>query len=476
MTEVSSNIIEYLNSLFGEELTAKYLKFIDEEPLRYLRINTLKTGRNELKNTLKTEYGIETEDVEGIDIALKVTGGDLLAGKALEHALGKFYIQSLSSMIPPLILNPASDDKVLDLCAAPGSKTTELAAIMQNKGTLIANEVSMDRLKVLVYNIDKMNVANAGVLHFKGEILSKVYSNYFDKILVDAPCSGLGIIQKKGEVNNWWTKEKAEGLGDLQIKLLVAAIKMLRPGGELVYSTCTMTVEENEFVIDKILQKYPVDVVDFEMPVKSIPAFSNYKGLTFDSRVTKGKRILPWEINSEGFFIIKLIKTDLTANLESLTFKETDLKFLEYNSKELYKFFKEAVEEFGIKEEKFAGYKYLLKNNDVYAIDKDYDDTELGKYERIGFRFGIIDKKYSLTLHTQAIQLLGVYAEKNVYELTDKEELKVYLEGRIIKKSGYKGQMIITYKGTVLGTAIASKDGIKSRFPRAKRTQDIAYY
>ncbi len=205
MSQVSNKIQDYLNSLYGKSSAKKYLEFINEEPTQYLRVNKLKTTREKLSSSLLQEYEIKTELVKEINTALKVIEGKKLSGKTIEHIIGEYYIQGLSSMIPPIILDPKPNDVVLDLCAAPGSKTTELGEIMNNKGTLVANEVQLDRLKMLVYNIDRINLVNTGVTHTKGEWLSKNYADHFDKILVDAPCSGLGIIQKKGEVGDWWS-------------------------------------------------------------------------------------------------------------------------------------------------------------------------------------------------------------------------------------------------------------------------------
>ncbi len=273
-----------------------------------------------------TGYNIHTEPVQGIPFALKVISGNELAGKTVEHIMGDYYIQGLSSMIPPIVLSPSTNDKVLDMAAAPGSKTTELGELMQNKGMLIANEIAIDRVKMLVYNLDRMNLVNFGVLHFKGELLSKVYSGYFDKLLVDAPCSGLGIIQKRGEVNDWWSKEKAEGLGELQTKLLVGAIKMLKTGGELIYSTCTLTVEENELVLDKLLKKYPVELLPIELPVKSHDAFTSYEGVQLSPSLALAKRLIPWEVNSDGFFIAKFRKTDDTISPGKMEFREISIR------------------------------------------------------------------------------------------------------------------------------------------------------
>ncbi|MDP3442740.1 MAG: RsmB/NOP family class I SAM-dependent RNA methyltransferase, partial [Ignavibacteria bacterium] len=230
MIELSSNIKNYILQNFGEEYLQKYQDYFDSDYESYLRISRF-TNPNKLISSLQ-KYGIELIPVTDISEAYKIKLGDNLVGKTLEFVLGQYYIQSLSSMIPALVLNPSESDVTLDLCAAPGSKTTQLSELMNNKGTLVANEISLERMKSLIFNLDKINAMNTGVLKGKGELLSKVYDNYFDKILVDAPCSALGIVQKKGEVSNWWDVKKAEALSEQQIRLLVAAIKMAKVGAE----------------------------------------------------------------------------------------------------------------------------------------------------------------------------------------------------------------------------------------------------
>ena len=255
MSIVNNEIREYLTSLYGKNLERKYEEFTRKKPSIYLRVNSLKSNKLDLINSLKKQYGVICKEIENIPNALKVIVGEKIVGKTLQHVTGKFYIQGLSSMIPPLVLSPASDDKVLDLCAAPGSKTTQLGEMMNNTGTLIANEIKQNRVGTLVYNIDRINLVNTAVTHNRGELLSRYFQGYFDKILVDAPCSGLGIIHKKDEVNDWWSLERAESLGELQFRLLTAAIKLAKVDGEIVYSTCTLTPEENEIVLSKILER-----------------------------------------------------------------------------------------------------------------------------------------------------------------------------------------------------------------------------
>ncbi len=474
MTEVSEKVLSYIENIYGKNSTKQYLEFIHSEPAQYIRTNPLKIEKEKLVKILNENYGIETESIPYVPGSLKILNKNDFVSRSIEHIIGLYYIQGLSSMLPPLVLNPSGNDVVLDLCSAPGSKTTELAEMMNNKGTLVANEIQLDRVKMLVYNIDRMNTLNAGVVHSKGEMLSKIYEEHFDKILVDAPCSGLGIIQKKGEVNNWWSLDRAERLGDLQTRLLIAAIKMLKVGGEVVYSTCTLTIEENELVLNTILNKYPVEAVEINLPVNSHEAYTSFKDITLNQNLFKAKRIFPWEVDSDGFFIIKLRKTDSTNSPDKITPKQRDLKFVDIKSKELRKTLANLKDDFGLSEESFLNYKFLLKGNDIFFITNDWDDNNLGLFDRIGTKFGSIDNKGQTVLYTNAAQIFQNEISKNIFIIEENDDLKKYLEGGTIKKDfGSHGQCVIKYRDHILGTAVNTSQGIKSRFPRSKRTQEI---
>ena len=310
MTELSDKIQSYVGSLFGKENLNKFIEYINSSPSQFIRVNSLKTTPEKIIKVLSDKYGIKTERVPGLQNTLKVIKGNELAGKTIEHILGFYYIQGLSSMLPALVLSPGKDDIVLDLCAAPGSKTTQLAELMNNEGTLIANEIQLSRLKALVHNIERLNIINTGVIHQEGELLSKIYSDYFDKILVDAPCSGLGIIQKKGEVIQWWNEEKVTVLAGLQLKLLIAAIKMLKMGGEVVYSTCTMTAEENESIINKVLSKYPVELIDVTLPILSGKGLTSSVSENFRPEL-KVKGFSPGKQGVTDFLLLSLEKQEV---------------------------------------------------------------------------------------------------------------------------------------------------------------------
>ncbi len=474
MIDPGEKIKSYVSYLFGEKNFSRFIDFINSEPNQYLRTNSLKTTTVFVREKLNSKYGIETETIPGIPDALKVIKGAETAGKTLEHILGFYYIQSLSSMLPAKILLPDENDLVLDLCAAPGSKTTQLGEMMQNRGTLVANEIQLSRLKALVHNIERMNIVNSGVVHQKGELLSKIYENHFDKILVDAPCSGLGIIQKRAEVTKWWDENKIQVLADLQLRLLIAAIKMLKPGGEIVYSTCTLTVEENEFLINKVLSKYPVELLDIELPVINHKGFTAYKEENFNRNLEKGKRIFPWETGTEGFFIAKLKKTGETESPEKFSFPKKELKLISFDHKDTFKRLKFISDHFDIKMESLSNYKYILKGIDIFFVTGNWDANNLNLFERIGLKFGTVDKNGEIVLNTQAAQLLGKEIKNNVIELQSQNDFKTYMEGGIIKTGSYKeGQYVVRYDEYILGTAVVTKAGIKSRFPRSKRTQEI---
>lgn len=472
MIELSSNIRDYILSNFGESYLDSYIEYHRSEYKPYLRFSSFIDSSKLIERLAK--YGITLEALPTITNAYRILSGSNVAGKTLEFILGQYYIQSLSSMIPALVLNPNENDVVLDLCAAPGSKTTQLAELMNNRGTLIANEISVDRLKSLVFNVDKMNLVNVGILHGKGELLSKQFTNRFDKILVDAPCSALGIVQKKGEVSNWWDVRKAETISDLQLRLLIAAIKMCKVGGEIVYSTCTLTLEENEFVINKVLQKYPVELVEIKLPVQSRNGFTKFGEEESNAELSKTHRIVPWEIGSEGFFVAKLHKVDDTEPIEKSYYRDSKSELIKSSSGKIRNYLEGLASYYGIPKNKFDEYKYLIKSNDLHFVNDAWESNHLEMFNRIGTRLGTIDKRGHLQLNSLAAQVFNKSVTQNIIELQNAHELEIYFNGGIIKKQfEVGGQRVVKFNDYFLGTAVASKEGLKSQFPRAFRTQEI---
>ena len=226
--------------------------------------------------------------------------------------------------------------------------------------------------------------------------------------------------------------------------------------------------------LDKILKKYPVELVEIELPIIGRPAFVKYENEDLNPSIEKARRIIPWENNSEGFFVSKLKKIDTVGSLEKFPAKERKFELLDSSGGKIKNIISETSENFGIDKSRFDEFKYMFKKEDIYFVDKNWDCENLEMFMRIGSKFGSIDKRNSTQLHTLAAQTLGKHATQNVVELENKSELETYFGGRIIKRNFVDpGQKIVRFGDYILGTGVASKDGLKSQFPRAFRTQEI---
>jgi len=303
---------ERIKKLLGEEEAEKFWE-IQEKPLRnIIRCNTLKISCEELKKRLEKKWKIlqPYKDHPGIIIIESDLGPGGL-GRSIEHQLGYYYAQELSSMQSPIALQPQPGEKILDICAAPGSKTTQIAMFMQNKGLLIANDVSIDRIVSLDSNLERCGVTNAIVTRMNGYTLCEKFAKsgfLFDKILLDAPCTGEGTIRFDSKVLGMWNENMLRKISGLQKKLIANAISCLKPQGILVYSTCTFAPEEDEEVIQFALDNFPVELVDFELPLKTHQGISEWEGKKFSNEIKKCKRVWPQDNDSEGFFVAKLRK------------------------------------------------------------------------------------------------------------------------------------------------------------------------
>ena len=473
---VSKKISEYLAEIYGEEWAAQYCTYATEATSDYIRVNSLKTTPEKLIAILKNEYAIEATEVPGIPNALKISDPHRIAGKTMEHITGHYYLQSLSSMLPPYVLDPKPDETVLDMCAAPGSKTTLIAELMKNEGTLIANEMAPNRAGILSFNLERLNIINCAILQMNGEVLSSYFPEFFDKILVDAPCSGLGIVHKKGEVSNWWSEEMAERLASLQYRLLVSAIKMLKEGGTIVYSTCTLSIAENEEVINLALQKYPVVLESFSLPIESDPGFTSIGGKQYSEHIALTKRITPWKVGSEGFFIAKLRKTASTPYIPK-SGNKLRTSFNRCKREELKPIFEQLHERLGIPMAEFNNVTVVEKASDYYLLSKDWDGGDFVSFSKTGLKIGALDKYGNFIIHTNFVQIFEKYITKNIVSLNTYEEIRKYMDGAILKNlcPEVKGQVAVRYKGRIIGTGVVHDGNLKSRFPRAFRTQAIEF-
>lgn len=293
-------LIEMLNKQYGEEITSQILEGYFQKRMVTFRVNTLKTSIEEVEKVLKNN-NIEFEKVFWSDVAYIVKNAREDTLKELEiYKNGEIYLQSLSSMLPPIVLEPKENTDILDMCAAPGGKTTELASLTNNNANITACELNKIRIEKLKYNIEKQGATSVYIMREDSRRINDFFS--FDNILLDAPCSGSGTLNVENvNLEKTFTNKLIEKSQKSQLELLNKAVKILKQGQEMVYSTCSILNKENEEIVSKILKNNKVEIV----PIK----FKGKEELPLlPTKIDGTICIMPTELY-EGFFIAKLRKS-----------------------------------------------------------------------------------------------------------------------------------------------------------------------
>ncbi|MBN2544532.1 MAG: RsmB/NOP family class I SAM-dependent RNA methyltransferase [Spirochaetes bacterium] len=305
-----SAVFKNIENLFTPSQFNKIITAYNSKRKTTFRINLLKINRIELIKQLKAE-NIKFNNINFIKDAFYLESDDKKLLNSSLYKEGFIYLQSISSMMPAVVLSPKKSEKILDIAASPGSKTTQMAGIMNNTGKIDAVEPDFIRMERLKYNCSLQGVKNVNFYHTKGEKFYISRENHYDKALVDAPCSGEGIISAndKNPIKNYSGKNILR-LSNLQFKLLKSAIISVKIGGTIVYSTCTLNNFENEEVIDKILNDRDIKVSiepinDFFNMEEKIEPFIKAGNIIYNSQIRKSLRLLPSQ-RMEGFFICKL--------------------------------------------------------------------------------------------------------------------------------------------------------------------------
>lgn len=299
MQEIPQFLYEKLQSQYGEELTKKIANGYSKQRYATLRANTIKTEANNVAKELQ-KAGIEFDKVNWSDNAFIIKNATESDIRNLSiYKNGEIYMQSLSSMIPAIILSPNAGENILDMTAAPGGKTTQIAALSNNQCFITACEKNKIRLDRLKYNLEKQGATSTNVMNIDARKLDDFFS--FDKVLLDAPCSGSGTLNTKNEnLEKYFTKELIQRSEKTQSELLQKAINVLKPGNEMVYSTCSILQEENEENIQKYIKKGLVEIVPINLKqYEEIPKLP--------TKIEGTMCICPDELY-EGFFVAKLRK------------------------------------------------------------------------------------------------------------------------------------------------------------------------
>jgi len=264
-----------------------------------VRVNTLRIAPAELQQRLLRQ-GIIASRVPWEETLI---GVDRPVGNTIEHWLGLLYVQEAVQLLPVIALAPQPGNTVLDLCAAPGGKATQIAARMHGAGPLVANEPSGRRQQALLANVNRLSVLNATITAYRGE--SFPLRARFDRVLVDAPCSAEGTLRKEPSLRGGAPKGTIARLARLQKRLIVRAYDLLRPGGVLVYSTCTFAAEENESVVAHLLDVRDALLTPLSLPFNASPGLAEWGGETYPREVRGCTRVYPHHIDSGGAFLAR---------------------------------------------------------------------------------------------------------------------------------------------------------------------------
>jgi NOL1/NOP2/sun family putative RNA methylase len=451
---------ERMEMLLGEEYLP-FLQSYEQENYSSLRLNTRKTN----KEVFLSETDFSLEPVLWCDSGFYYRSEDKPGGHPF-HAAGVYYIQEASAMAPVTYLSPKPGEKILDLCAAPGGKSTQIACELKGEGLLMCNEPHPKRAKILSENIERMGIDNALVTNETPQRLAAVFPSYFDRILVDAPCSGEGMFRKNEVAQTEWSLENVVLCAKRQAEILDCAKTMLKPGGRLVYSTCTFSPKENEETIGNFIKTHSdfslVETKKWEGMAEGVPEWMEEP----NQEIKKTIRLWPHKIKGEGHYIAVLEKKPTEEN-NSLLEKNTQKGLSQTEVAEYLSFSKEVLLT------KLSG-TYLKFGEQLYLAPKELPSIHKLKVVRPGLHLGTIKKNRFLPSHALALFLEPNQVQKSLILSPNSEEIKAYLRGETFPYEGENGWYLICVgeaKGEAytIGWGKLSGGIIKNHYPKGLR-------
>ncbi|OSN06784.1 16S rRNA (cytosine(1407)-C(5))-methyltransferase RsmF [Lonsdalea iberica] len=434
-----------------------------QRPLRRsIRVNTLKISVADFC-TLATTHGWALEPIPWCETGFWLSNTDEEAvrlGNTLEHLAGLFYIQEASSMLPvsALFSSEAQPQRVLDVAAAPGSKTTQIAALMNNQGGIVANEYAASRVKVLHANLHRCGVSNTALTHFDGRVFGSALPESFDAVLLDAPCSGEGVVRKDPAAMSHWSLESIVSIAATQRELIMSAFHALKPGGTLIYSTCTLNHQENQEVCRWLLAQFP-DACEIEPLNDLFP--TAHQAATEDGFL----HVFPQIFDSEGFFVARLRKTASVPPLPHPGFKMGKFPFSPLQGK---------VAQLLIDAARQQGIKWCEKQLQLWQRDDEIWlfpvalTPLLGKvrFSRVGIKLA---ERYAKGYRWQheAIVALGDTTAFSAFEL-NAAETQAWFQGKDVYPEAMPdvSEALLTWRNTTLGIAKRIGSRFKNTLPR----------
>lgn len=414
--------LDRMKEILGEDFDA-FLASYDEIPNGGLRTNPLKISADDLKKLLP----FELEKVSWCDSGFYYPA-DARPGKEPFHDAGLFYMQEPSAMLPAALLDAKPGEIILDLCAAPGGKSTQIAGAMNGEGLLVANEPYPARAKVLSQNIERLGVKNAAVVCAYPDKLAERFFEFFDKIMVDAPCSGEGMFRKDPDTIDEWSEDNVKMCASRQWEILQSAYKMLKPGGRLVYSTCTFSKAEDEDIVERLI---------------------NELGMT----CIEQHRIWPHKERGEGHFAALLQKAgELVHTQIGTNINETCKEFEEFANDTFVNPPDGCI--FRVRDELYSGATNPSVLTGLQVI-------------RNGVHLGTVKKNRFEPAHAYALASKKEDVKKT-YELEESQVIS-YLKGETVACENTNGWTLVCYKGYPLGWGKVSGGILKNHYPKGLR-------
>ncbi|MFQ6371079.1 16S rRNA (cytosine(1407)-C(5))-methyltransferase RsmF [Shewanella sp. YIC-542] len=459
MVQLNQNFINSITQELPPQLSMDDFIAICAKPLRpSLRVNTLKIDRDSFLARMQAK-GWQFEQIPWCpDGFWYIAPDNVQPGNTLEHLQGLFYIQEASSMLPPMaLLYDTLMDTVLDMASAPGSKTTQIAAMMQNRGTLVANEYSASRIKALHSNLLRMGVSNTAMALYDARIFGDAMHETFDAILLDAPCSGEGTVRKDPLALKNWEAAEVAAIAATQRDLIESAFLALKPGGVMVYSTCTLNKTENHGVCQHLQQTFG-DAV----------AFESLEHLFQDAHKTVTPEgflhIWPQVYDSEGFFVARIRKTASVAARGTPPAPIPNFPFQPASHKQHQLLMDTLESTLGITIDKA---RLWARNEELWWFPQDFASL-IGKirFQRIGVKIATVEK-HGIKLQHEAVIAMGVNREHAI-DVND-EEAAHYMMGRdipLMAPTKAQGERVITWQQQVLGLAKHLGNRLKNQLPR----------
>lgn len=445
-----------MKSLIGEEYD-QYLKCFDEPRHFGLRVNTSKISTEEFLKIAPWPL----EPVPWIKNGFYYNGEKYQPAKHPYYYAGLYYLQEPSAMTPADRLPVTAGDRVLDVCAAPGGKATELGAKLGGSGVLAANDISNSRAKGLLKNLELLGIGNMLVLSEEPGKLIDYFRGYFDKILIDAPCSGEGMFRKDRKMIRAWEEHGPEFFSKIQKSIITQAAQMLRPGGMMLYSTCTFSPEENEQTVEYLLKEYP----EFEIcEIENYSGFSHGfpdQAVNNNNDLIKTVRIFPHKMKGEGHFLALLKKGNAEKNEHTLK-TGNSIRICKNLPPELEEFIRHI-------DRSFNPASFDIRGDKVYYMPEGLPDLKGIRFLRTGLFMGELKKK-----RFEPSQALAMNLKSSEYDLiinlsTEDERTIRYLKGETLDvadlvSSKDKGWYLVCVDGFPLGFGKLSGQMLKNKY------------